>query len=70
MRCAIAKGDQYGLQPMPYQRKKIACANLTVGGLENAVEASIVVTRRLRVEHVPQGFFERIAHGYLINGLI
>jgi hypothetical protein len=70
MRCAIAEGNQYDLHPMPHQSEKIACANLAVGCLEYAIEASIVVARRLRVKHVPQGFFEGIAHGYLANGLI
>ena len=67
MPAATVEGDHRRLHPTAGQTEQITGADLTVGCLQDPVKASVVIVRRLHLEHVPQGFFEGVGHGHLIK---
>jgi len=45
----VVESDQHSLHPSTSQPEEIASANLSVGCLQNAIQAGIVVMHRLRL---------------------
>src|SRR5690606_5395286 len=53
MRRTVIQSDHQGLRPVPHQAEQITSTDLTVGGLENPVQASIIVVAgRRRLEQI------------------